>query len=227
MVLATLLTVALAAPPAIAPVSLDEASVVAITAAVRQRLGDSAEVSIAATSRLDAPAVPPADAVLDPTAAPGRPSRVVFRAVDPRTGALVPVGGATVVLDIAVDHLHVARAVRRGATVGAADLAPARHPMARGPLRPYPLPEDVVDGRATRDLAAGACLTAGVVAPQPAVRPGDPVTGVLRVDAVEARAELVAVDSGRIGARIRVMNADSRRTFRARIISRTLVEIEP
>jgi len=222
MVLATLFTAALAAPA-----GLDEAAMAAITAAVRQRLGDSAEVSVAAISRLEAPAVPPVDAVLDPTAAPGRPSRVVFRAVDPRRSALVPVGGATLVLAITVDHLHVARAVPRGATVGAADLAPARHPMARGPLRPYPPAEAIVDGRATRDLAAGACLTAGVVAAQPAVRQGDPVTGVLRLDAVEARAELVAVDSGRIGARIRVMNAESRRTFRARIVSRTLVEIEP
>jgi flagella basal body P-ring formation protein FlgA len=139
----------------------------------------------------------------------------------------VPVGSATVVLAIAVDHLHVVRAVRRGATVGAADLAPARHPMTAGPLRPYPTAVAMVDGRATRDLAAGACLTAGVIAAQPAVRQGDAVTGVLRLDAVEVRAALVAVDSGRIGARIRVMNAASRRTFRARIVSRTAVEIEP
>ncbi|MGD9905858.1 MAG: flagellar basal body P-ring formation chaperone FlgA [Vicinamibacterales bacterium] len=225
MLAALVLTTTLgAAPP---PTGLDAAAHAALTAAVRERLGGDAEVRVDRLSRVEPPSAPPTEAVLDPTTVPGRPSRVVFRAPDPQTGALVPVGGATVVLAIAVDHFHVTRAVPRGGTVEVANLVEARHAMARGPLRAYPTADLLAGGRATRDLVAGACLTAGVVAPQPAVRPGDVVTGVLHLDAVEARVELVAVESGRIGGRIRVMNAESRRTFRARIVSRTLVEIEP
>lgn len=229
MLPAILLTSLLVTAPAEASVALDAAALAAVSAAVRARLGAGVgvvDVAVAAVSRVDAPAAAPVDAVLDPTAAMGRPSRVVFRGRDAR-GALVPIGGATVVLAVTVEHLHAVRPVRRGAIVTAADLAPARHALGRGPLRPLPDAAEIVDGRATRDLAADACLTAGLVAPQPVVRQGDEVTGVLRLDAVEARAVLVAVDSGRIGARIRVMNADSRRLFRARVVARALVEIEP
>lgn len=224
-----LLTSLLITAPADASAALDAASLAAVSAAVRARLGaavEAVEVAVEGVSRVDAPAAAPVDAVLDPTAAMGRPSRVVFRGRDAR-GALVPIGGATVVLAVTVDHLHTARPIRRGAIVAAGDVVPARHALGRGPLRPVPAAAEIVDGRATRELAADACLTAGVVAPQPIVRQGDEVTGVLRLDAVEARAVLVAVDSGRIGARIRVMNAESRRLFRARIVARALVEIEP
>ncbi len=226
MLPAILLTSLLVTAPAETSAALDAASLAAVSAAVRARLGAAVDVAVEAVGRVDAPAAAPVDAVLDPTAALGRPSRVVFRGRDSR-GALVPIGGATVVLAVTVDHLHTARPIRRGALVAAGDVVPARHALGRGPLRPWPAAAEIVDGRATRELAADACLAAGVVAPQPVVRQGDEVTGVLRLDAVEARAVLVAVDSGRIGARIRVMNADSRRLFRARIVARALVEIEP
>jgi flagella basal body P-ring formation protein FlgA len=223
-----LLTIAAlaAAGPAPAPVKLDDAAVAAITAAVRARMGVSAAVEIAEATRIEAPRAVPEDAVLDPAAALGVRSRVVFRARD-AAGALVPVGGATVLLRVAVDHVHAARPLDRGQVVEHADLAPARHTLPRGRLRPWPQRDALVGGRVTRDLPEGACVVAAAVAPQPLVRPGAPLTAVLRLGGVEARAAVIALDSGRAGSFIRVMNPESRHTVRARVLARDLVEILP
>lgn len=220
-------TLAVSGPAAAAPITLDAAASAAIVAAVRARLGDSAEVAVESVSRVAAPTAAPFDAVLDPAAAVGVPSRVVFRHRPDGRERPVPVGGATVVLRVAVDHVHATRAITRGRTIEDGDVMTARHDLPRGALRPLPRLTEVVGGVATRDLTAGACVAAAAVAPQPVVRPGAAVTGLLRIDGVEVRALLVAMDSGKVGGRIRVMNPDSRRTFRARIVTRDLVEIQP
>ncbi len=220
-------TLAVSGPAAAAPVTLDAAASAAIAAAIRARMGDSAEVSVESVSRLAAPATAPFDAVLDPAAAVGVPSRVVFRSRSATTDWPIPVGGVTVVLRVAVDHVHATRAIARGRAVEDGDVVTARHDLPRGALRPFPALASIVGGVATRDLKEGACVAAAAVAPQPVVRPGAAVTGLLRIDGVEVRALLVAMDSGKIGGRIRVMNPDSRRTFRARIVTRDLVEIQP
>jgi flagella basal body P-ring formation protein FlgA len=229
MVAALVLSSMLAVPgPAAAvPVTLDAAASAAIVAAVRARLGDSAEVSVESVSRLTAPPAAPFDAVLDPAVAVGVPSRVTFRSRPAPPERPVPVGGATVVLRVAVDHVHATRAIARGRTIEDGDVVTARHALPRGALRPLPGLADVVGGMATRDLKEGACVATAAVAPQPVIRPGAAVTGLLRIDGVEVRALLVAMDSGKVGGRIRVMNPDSRRTFKARIVTRDLVEIQP
>lgn len=220
-------TLAVSGPAAAAPVTLDAAASAAIVAAVRARLGDSAEVAVASVSRIDAPTAASFEAVLDPAAAIGVPSRVVFRLRADGRERPVPVGGATVVLRVAVDHVHATRAIGRGRTIEDGDVVTARHDLPRGALRRLPGLSDVIGGVATRDLSEGACVPTAAVAPQPVVRPGAAVTGLLRIDGVEVRARLVAMDSGKVGGRIRVMNPDSRRTFRARIVTRDLVEIQP
>jgi flagella basal body P-ring formation protein FlgA len=220
-------TLAVSAPPAGEPVTLDAAASAAIVAAVRARLGESAEVAVETVSRLTAPPAAPLDAVLDPAAAIGVPSRVVFRSRPAGGARPLPVGGATVVLRVAVDHVHATRAIARGHTIEIGDVVTARHDLPRGALRPLPGLTEILGGVATRDLKDGACVVAAAVAPQPVVRPGAAVTGLLRIDGVEVRALLVAMDSGKVGGRIRVMNPDSRRTFRARILTRDLVEIQP
>jgi flagella basal body P-ring formation protein FlgA len=220
-------TLAVSGPAAAAASTLDAAASAAIAAAVRARLGESAEVTVESVSRIAAPTAALVDAVLDPAAAIGVPSRVVFRRRQAGSERPVPVGGATVVLRVAVDHVHAARAIARGHTIGDGDVVTARHDLPRGALRPFPGLAEIVDGVATRDLKDGACVVAAAVAAQPVVRPGATVTGLLRIDGVEVRAVLVAMDSGKVGGRIRVMNPDSRRTFRARILTRDLVEIQP
>jgi flagellar basal body P-ring formation protein FlgA len=224
------LAFALATGPAVAPAAarLDDAARSAIVSAVQARLGDGAEVSIDVVGRIQPPTSAVHDAVLDPAAKLGVPSRVVFRGADPHDGpGLVPMGGATVVISVVADHVHAVRPIRRGQTVSPEDVAAARHGLVRGPLRRLPDQDDVVGGLAVRDLAAGACIVAAAVAAQPAVRPGDEITARVRLDHIEARTTVIAVDAGKPGARIRVMHPDSRRTFQARVVSRGLVEIQP
>lgn len=212
--------------PAMPPLTLDAAAHAAVVAAVRARMGASAEVSVESVHRLDA-AVAPLDAALDPATVLGLPSRIVFRArIGPRA-TLAPVGGATVVLRVSVEHVHAVRAIGRGRTIEDGDVVTARHDLPRGALRALPVLADVVGGRAARDLADGACVTAPAVAPQPLVRQGAELTGLLQSGGIEVRVRLVAMDSGRAGSRIRVMNPDSRRMLKARIVSRDLVEIQP
>lgn len=224
--LALLLGAFAAAAPA-APVTLAPATHAAVVAAVRARMGGDADVQVTALGA-PVPAVEAVtDAVLEPGASLGGPLRVALRAPVDRGGTrmLAPVAHVSVVVEVTVAHWHTARAVTRGARLGDGDVMRVRHRLSRGPLRPFPVEDEVRGARAVQDLAADACLTTRIVAPTPAVAAGADVVGVVRDGAMEVRAQLVAVDSGRIGDLVRVMHPESRRTFRARVVARAEVEI--
>ena len=208
-------------------VALPPSAAAAVVAAVRARVGGEAEVvveRVESLSRLDREI---ADAVLLPGATIGGPVDVLLRAVvdDGGTARLTPVGRARLRLQVTVTHLHVARTVRRGVRLDDGDLVRARHALPRGALKALPDADWLADGRVLRDLPEGACLTARVVAPSPAVVAGQDVTAVVRDGRVEVRATLVAVDSGAVGDEVRVMHRESRRTLRARVAGRAEVEI--
>lgn len=226
MRLALLLGVCAAAAPAV-PVPLAPATHAAVVAAVRARMGADADVQVQALGVPVPPVAAVTDAVLEPGAALGAALRVALRAPVDRGGAqvLAPVAHVSVTVEVTVDHWHTTRAVPRGARLGDGDLMRVRHRLTRGALRPFPAEDDVREARAMQDLAADACLTTRVVAPTPAVAAGADVTGIVREGGMEVRAQLVAVDSGRIGDLVRVMHPESRRTFRARVTARAEVEI--
>lgn len=199
----------------------------AIVTAVRARLGGEAEVVVARVEALSPLTGEVADAVLLPGAALGGAVGVVLRGAVSAGGAaaLVPVGRASVRLHVRVPHLHAARAVARGTRLAEHDLRPARHELTRGPLQAWPDADRLVDGRALQDLPEDACLTSRVVAPSAAVVAGREVAAVVRDGRMEVRATLVAVDSGAVGAEVRVMHPESRRTMRARVVGRAEVEM--
>lgn len=224
--LALLLGVCAAAAPA-APVTLAPATHAAVVAAVRARMGADADVQVVALGAPVPAVAAVSDAVLEPGASIGTPLRVALRAPVNRGGApvLAAVAHVSVTVDVTVDHWHTTRAVARGARLGDGDLMRVRHRLTRGALRPLPVEDEVREARAVQDLPADACLTTRVVAPTPAVTAGADVVGIVRDGGMEVRAQLVAVDSGRIGDRVRVMHPESRRTFRARVTARAEVEI--
>ena len=219
-----MLLLALAAPAA---VSLPPAVDAAVTTAVRARVGDDAEVSIAAVERLQVPDGDVIDAVIQPGATIGGPVALVLRGLVVRDGAtaIAPVGQVVVRLRIVVTHLHASHAVARGSHLTSNDLVEARHALPRGPLKAWPSSDVLDHGRVLQDLPADACLSARVVAPSAAVVAGRDVSAVVREGRVEVRAALVAVDSGAVGSEVRVMHPESRRTMRARVIGRAEVEI--
>ena len=226
MRLALLLASLSAAAPA-ATTTLAPATHAAIVDAVRARMGADAEVLVTALGPVTPAVGGFTDAVLEPGAMLGGPLRLALRAPVLRGGvtALAAVAHVSVRIEVSVDHWHSARAVPRGSRLGAGDLARARHRLTRGALRPFPAEDEVVESRAVQDLAADACLTTRLVAPTPAVAAGADVVAVVREGDIEVRANLVAVDSGRIGDLVRVIHPGSRKTFRARVTARAEVEI--
>lgn len=229
MRLLSLFLAALAATPPAGPaaVSVDTATA-AVVAAVRARMGEDTDVLVDQVHEVTMRGGPLVDAVPAPGAKLGGVTRFVLRGAGATAGdpaRLLAIGSASVTVRVVVDHAHTTRPVRRGIAFDAADLTAVRHEFTAGALKRMPTAADALHGRALRDLPAGACLTAQAFAPTPAVRAGADVDAVMRSGGIEVRAALVAVDSGEPGDVVRVINPQSRKTFRARVVSRDVVEI--
>ncbi len=79
--------------------------------------------------------------------------------------------------------------------------------------------------RAARPLAADACLTRTSLVMLPAVQAGQEVDAIARVNGVEAVARLVAAERGQVGSLVRVVNPQSRRSLKARVVAAGVVEV--
>lgn len=87
---------------------------------------------------------------------------------------------------------------------------------------------DQVSGRLlSRPLGAGSVLTPGVLGGRQAVRAGDRVQLIARLDGIEVRASGVALGGGDTGARLRVRNDSSGRTIDATVRDAGVVEALP
>jgi flagella basal body P-ring formation protein FlgA len=192
----------------------------AITAAIRERIGAHADVSIdtlTIESDVDAGTV---RAVPEPGSQLGRVIRFTLRSGDMRART----GSATAMVRVSVEHAHTTRALDRGVAIADGDVAAASHDIA-GVLRPLPTLRDAAHARTIRPMAADACITASTVAALPAVRGGHDVVAVARIGSVEARTIVTASQSGDPGSIIRVVNRQSQRPLKARVVSEGLVEI--
>lgn len=191
----------------------------AIRQAVDERFGGDVEVSIVA---LDLPAR--AGSVFktarpDPAARLGRPMRFT----------LVPVQGSPVVavatLKVIGDHVVTRRAIDRHETLTGEDVSVVRGELRDVPLRRLPTGEQVIGSRVLRPMNAASVVLPGSVAIRRAVEPGDTVTVVAIAGEIEVSATLTATDGGNPGDVIRVVNADTRRSLRGRVVQEGLVEV--
>lgn len=222
---ACLLALLLAAPV----VSADQAAPdveALVRRALEARLGPAAEVALGELRLVARPRGPVVDAQVATGARFERPVLVRLATRDER-GNLAWTGAVSVRVHATVTHAHAAHAIARGGQLAAEDLEVARHELTRGPLTAWPQAEDLVRGRVLRDLPAGACIARTAVSSAPAVQTGQEVTALVRVGGVEASAQMVAADSGEPGAIIRVVNQQSRRVLKARIVAAGTVEIVP
>jgi len=205
--------------PAAAETTLEERVSAAVVAAVRQKMGADAEVIVETLEIFSAGDVSTIDAVPDPNARLGGVLRFALTAQGRRAGH------ADARLHVVALHARAARFMARGATLGDSDIVDRRDEIVEGPLR-LPLSASAVSGcRVLRDIQAGAPITAASVMAKLAVRTGQTVTAVSRAFGIEVSASMVAADSGNPGSVIRVVNRDTRRALRARIISTGIVEI--
>ncbi len=117
------------------------------------------------------------------------------------------------------------RAVGRGHVIAAEDVEAVRTELQGTPIRPVPTIDQVAGARALRPIPQGATVLSGFVAIRRAIEPGDKVTVVATSGAVEVTAEFVAADGGRVGDTIRVVNPDTKKYVRGRVVRKGLVEV--
>ena len=189
-----------------------------VRAAVIERLGQGVDVSISATGVSGAAPVF-RDARPDPSAWLGKPVR--FTLVT-GTGTVVPV---SVVLTVIGDRVVARHEIARGRKLTADDLESVHGEIANVPMRRLPTAVELVGAKALRPMDAGTTVLPGFVLRRRAVEPGDRVTATAAGGAVEVTAEFTAADGGAIGDVIRVVNPETKRFVRGRIVKEGLVEV--
>ncbi len=190
-----------------------------VRAAIAARLGGNADVTVV---NLDLPENAPTGfrmARPDPGAWLGQPIRVVL--VPEHGPSVVAVVTARVVLD----HVVTTRRLTRGATVTVDDIRSVRGEVRGTPMRPLPVASELVGQPVLRPVPAGAVVPPGAVKIRRAVEPGDVVTVLATTGAIEVSASMVAVDGGSPGDLIRVVNPDTHRDLRGRVVKEGLVEV--
>ncbi len=198
-------------------------AVAAAERAVKAVFGDDADVTFEDVTCSVAPgATQAAAAIAEPGSRTDGPVRFVLYADE---DGRQRVGRLTARLTVAAPHVRARRALDAQAVLTGADVVTVRGAVGRVPLAPLPQPHDVEGATARRPLAEGTVLTSSSIAPLTLVRSGDEVVTVASVDGVEVRGRAVAAQSGHRGAIVIVVNPDSRRRLRGRVVGEALVEV--
>jgi flagella basal body P-ring formation protein FlgA len=189
-----------------------------IRAALLERLGPDVEVNV---TPLSLPAEPKVftKATPDPSAWLGRPMR--FSLIGP-TGRAIQ---ATADVKIVAEYAIATHSISRGQVLKEDDLLPAKGEVREVPLKRLPTVAALVGAKTLRPLAAGTPIQASFVAMKKAIQPGDRVTVVAAAGAIEVTATLIAADGGDIGDVIRVVNPETKRYLRGRVLRRGTVEV--
>jgi flagella basal body P-ring formation protein FlgA len=199
----------------------------AITAAVQARMGDDAAVTVVGLEVSDLRPLSLLRAVPEPNARIGE--RMHFRLVgsEARGGRAQAAGRAAAFVRVDVEHVRVRTLVERGRELQDRDVEASREDLGSLPLRRLPRQREVTGARALVNLAPGEVVTSPAVSSRPAVKSGQVVRAVARIGELEVSAALTAVQDGVEGAVIRVVNKESRRELRARVVEPGVVEVMP
>lgn len=119
------------------------------------------------------------------------------------------------------------RPLQRGDGVTMADVRSEERDIARLGYGYLDQLDDLGGRQLSRPLGAGTVLTPGAFGARQAVRAGDRVQLVARIDGIEVRANGVALSGGDTGARLRVRNDSSGRAVDAMVQGPGLVEALP
>jgi flagella basal body P-ring formation protein FlgA len=189
-----------------------------IRAAVLERLGPDVEVAV---TPLGPPAQPSLfrTATPDPSAWLGKPMRFSL------LNGPGPATFATVDLRVVAAYAVTTHDVVVGRVLTADDVKATRGELRDLPLRRVPAADALVGARALRAMAAGTTIQSSFVIVRRVVEPGDKVTVVAARGAVEVTATLVAADGGQVGDVIRVVNPETRKYLRGRVLRAGFVEV--
>ena len=190
----------------------------AIRAAVMHRLGTGVDV-VVSDPGVSGDAKVFREARPDPMARLGDGMR--FTLITDR-GAALPV---TAVVRVSGTRVVATRTVSRGEVVSVDDVVSVAGEIVGVPMRRLLMAGDVIGTKALRPLTAGDTVLESFVAARRVVERGDNVLVVVAAGAVEVTAAMVASDGGQPGDVIRVMNPDTKRFLRARIVKAGIVEV--
>jgi flagella basal body P-ring formation protein FlgA len=225
-VLSTLrwITIVAAIPAAVATVAAQTSGVDAarrsIAAAAAARFGAGTEVDVRLTA--DVPATwhdQLETASIDPAARLGTPVWVTFAGAPGHSLRM------SADVRVTVDHVRTAHPVLAGAVLAAEDFVAVHEAVTGLPFRRLPIAAEVLGARALRSLAAGDVIQSGFIVAPLVVHAGETVTAIARIGGVEVSARFVAADNGRAGDVVRVVNPETKRTVRARVVTSGTVEV--
>jgi flagella basal body P-ring formation protein FlgA len=190
----------------------------AIERAVAQRIGGDVAVQVI-TLQTEVSSEAGLAAQLDPTARLGQPMRVVMVTDGLRRGAAV----ATV--QAVARFARAARAIARDEAVTPADIDIVTGELPAIALRRLPAPDEIVGLKARRAIAAGEALTSAVLLVPPSVKSGDKVIVRVTVGRVEVTGTAIASGTGNDGDVIHILQPNTRRPVKARILGAGSVEV--
>jgi flagella basal body P-ring formation protein FlgA len=199
----------------------------AIVEAVQDRMGPEVRVELdQLTCRLGSDAGGPLVATPNPAGRTGQAIRFSIAAAsgDAIYGAAGP-GEATAVVHVSGAHVRARRGIEAGRRLVADDLEAIDGAIEGVPLRHLPTLAQTVGARLIRAVREGEPLGDGAVVAEPVIRAGERVRVTARARGIEVEAVAVAEQSGRPDQIIRVVNADSRRAIRVRVVSAGQVEV--
>jgi flagella basal body P-ring formation protein FlgA len=200
--------------------SFEEAIQEAVRASVLASIGQAATVTVD-VRRADLPAAAVVEeAHPEPGSRFGRSAR--FRLVAGGRS----VGYAVVVVNVSVDHVRVQHALKAGEVVTPDMVRDVYGDPGGLPIAPLPTVAELAGTTTIRALAANEVVTNQVVRIPLAVRSGERVVVRTVVGGIEARGVATALQSGRVGEVIRLVNPESRRQLRGRVVGRAEVEVE-
>lgn len=225
--LLALLLVAWTASPAVAEStgSLESRVADAVAAEVRARMGTNAKVSVGHVEISVRNGLSGSVGVtLAPTARLGAP--IEFGIIGAgASGRAAWMGRGRADVSVTVPHAVTARTITRGTVLAAIDVSEVLGPPGDVPLQRLPTIEQLSGATLRRDAADGEVVTAQHVVLPPAVRAGDVVQARAFIGPVEVIGELTVMDSGAEGAVVRVVNRESRKEMRARVVRAGVVEV--
>lgn len=189
-----------------------------IRAAVLERVGAEVEVTV---TPLSLPAEPRTfkSATPDPSAFLGKPVRFSLTTATGRTVS------ATADVRVVAEYAIATHSVSRGQVLTSDDVLSAKSELTGVPLRRLPTASALVGAKTLRPLTAGVPVQESFVAIPKLISPGDKVTAIAGAGAIEVSATFIAADGGNVGDVIRVVNPETRRYLRGRILRAGFVEV--
>jgi flagella basal body P-ring formation protein FlgA len=171
------------------------------------------------------PALPPGRVTLQvsPTASLGGSGAVPVQVLveGQRWRTIFPRLEVQVVQPVLVARTRIARGVQ----AQAGDVEAVRNPVQGTGQPPLSRLEQVLGNEATRDIAPGTVLTAGMFRVAPVVRPGEDVTVSVLDGGLTIVARGQARSAGGNGQLVKVVNPDTRHEFTARVVGPGKVEV--